>query len=63
MSEEALRSYRLSSMEEPTDEMLHAIMEGVAKSARESTLKAEEAKQKMLQDACEAARKKQQATC
>ena len=30
MSETQLRSYRLTSMEEPTDEMLHAIMEKVA---------------------------------
>lgn len=37
MSEELLHSYRLTSMEEPTDEMLHAIMEKVAKAAREST--------------------------
>lgn len=37
MSEEVLRSYRLTSMEEPTDEMLHAIMEKVAEAAREST--------------------------
>ena len=37
MSEETLRSYRLTSLEEPSDEMLHAIMEKVAQSAREST--------------------------
>lgn len=37
MSETQLRSYRLTSMEEPTDEMLHAIMEKVAESARRST--------------------------
>ena len=35
-------------MEEPTDEMLHAIMEKVAAAARESTKRAEEAKRRML---------------
>lgn len=48
MSEQQLRSYRLTSMEEPTDEMLHAIMEKVAESARKSTARAEEAKRRML---------------
>lgn len=37
MSEQELRSYRLSSLEDPTDEMLHAIMEQVAESARKSS--------------------------
>mgnify|MGYP003308452103 CR=1 FL=1 len=37
MSTQELQSYRLSSMEEPTDEMLHAIMEQVAESARQSS--------------------------
>lgn len=41
MSQEELHSYRLSSMEEPTDEMLHAIMEQVAESARRSSEKAD----------------------
>lgn len=40
MSEQQLRSYRLTSMEEPTDEMLHAIMEKVAESARRSSASA-----------------------
>ena len=48
MSEKQLRSYRLTSLEEPTDEMLHAIMEKVAAAARESTKRAEEAKRRML---------------
>lgn len=39
MTQEELRSYRLTSMEEPSDEMLHAIMEQVAESARRSTAK------------------------
>ena len=40
MSKEELRSYRLNSMEEPTDEMLEAIMLGVQEHARQSTIKA-----------------------
>lgn len=40
MSQEELRSYRLNSMEEPTDEMLEAIMQGVRESARRSTANA-----------------------
>ena len=35
-------------MEEPTDEMLHAIMEKVAAAARQSTARAEEVKRRML---------------
>jgi len=37
MSKEELRSYRLTSMEEPTDEMLEAIMLGVQETARRTT--------------------------
>ena len=48
MSETLLRSYRLTSMEEPTDEMLHAIMEKVAVAARESSARAENAKRRMM---------------
>ena len=40
MSKEELRSYRLNSAEEPTDEMLEAIMLAVQKSACQSTLTA-----------------------
>lgn len=53
MSEQQLRSYRLTSMEEPTDEMLHAIMEKVAEAARKSTERAEEAKRRMLAETAE----------
>ena len=41
MSKEELCSYRLNSMEEPTDEMLEAIMLGVQEHACQSTIKAE----------------------
>ena len=42
MIQKELRSYRLNSSEEPTDEMLHAIMLGVQETARQSTIKAEQ---------------------
>lgn len=37
MSKKELQSYRLSSLEEPTDEMLQAIMEGVAREAKRAS--------------------------
>ena len=43
------KKYRLSSMEEPTDEMLHALMEDVAQSARQSSANAEAEKKRRLQ--------------
>jgi len=39
MSKKELQSYRLSSMDEPTDEMLQAIMEQVAEVARQESAK------------------------
>ena len=39
MTQQELTSYRLSSLQEPTDDMLHAIMEQVAESAQRSTAK------------------------
>ena len=39
MSQQELTSYRLSSIEDPTDDMLYAIMEQVAESAKRSTAK------------------------
>ena len=43
---EVQKKYRLTSMEEPTDEMLQALMEDVAKAAKESSAKAEAEKQR-----------------
>ena len=37
MSEKELHSYRLSSLEEPTDEQLFALMEKVGETIQEST--------------------------
>ncbi len=47
---EIYRKYRLTSMEEPTDEMLQALMEDVAKAARESSAKAKAEKQKRFSE-------------
>lgn len=40
MSEKELNAYRLTSMEEPTDEMLSVIMKEAAEEASSSTAKA-----------------------
>ena len=45
---EVNKKYRLTSMEEPTDEMLQELMEDVAKAARESSAKAEAELQRRL---------------
>lgn len=47
-----IRNYRLTSMEEPTDEMQHELMRQVAESARQSTINAN----KVLQDKFEETR-------
>ena len=47
---EVHKKYRLTSMEEPTDEMLHALMEDVAKAARESSAKAKAEKQRRFSE-------------
>jgi hypothetical protein len=51
MTKEELRSYRLNSMEEPTDEMLQAIMEGVAEAAKQSSENAKKELERMKQEA------------
>jgi hypothetical protein len=47
MTKQELNSYRFLSGQEPTDEMLHAIMTAACESARK---KADEAQQKYEQD-------------
>ena len=47
---EVHKKYRLNSMEEPTDEMLQALMEDVVKAARESSAKAEAEKQRRISE-------------
>ena len=44
------KKYRLTSMEDPTDEMLQELMEDVAKAARESSARAEAEKQRRLSE-------------
>ncbi|MBR4782487.1 MAG: hypothetical protein IK023_01190 [Bacteroidaceae bacterium] len=45
---EIYKKYRLTSTEEPSDEMLHELMEDFAIAARESRVKAEAEKQRRL---------------
>lgn len=45
----SIDTYKLTSMEEPTDEVLLALMEKVAQAARESNAKAEAEKRRRLQ--------------
>lgn len=46
---EELKKYRLTSMEEPTDEMLHELMEGFLETVLESNKRAEEENRRRLQ--------------
>lgn len=46
---EIYKKYRLTSEEEPTDEMLQALMEDFALSARESSQRVEAEKKRRLQ--------------
>ena len=50
MSKQELHSYRLSSMEEPTDEQLFALMEQVREAALESTRRVAEIHHRRLQE-------------
>ncbi len=45
----SIDTYKLTSMEEPTDEVLQALMEKVARAARESKANAEAEKRRRLQ--------------
>lgn len=45
-----LNAYRLNSMEEPTDEQLHALMERVAIAARESSRNAQLELERRMQE-------------
>ena len=44
----SIDTYKLTSMEEPTDEVLQALMEKVARAARESKANAEAEKRRRL---------------
>lgn len=45
-----IEEYRLTSMEEPSDEILHELMEQVAESARKSSVNAKQVLQKKMQE-------------
>lgn len=45
-----LKDYRLNSMEEPTDEQLHALMEKVAEDARRQSANAKKVLERMIQE-------------
>lgn len=45
-----IKNYRLNSLEEPTDEMLHELMGQVAKSARESYQNAQRVLKERMED-------------
>ena len=45
----SIDTYKLTSTEEPSDEVLQALMEKVAQAARESNAKAEAEKRRRLQ--------------
>ena len=48
------KKYRLTSMDEPTDEMLQELMEDVAKAARESSDRAKAEHQRRLAEVAKA---------
>jgi len=50
---EKYKIYRLTSIEEPTDEMLQALMEDVAEEAKKSKAKAEVEKKRRLKAAAD----------
>lgn len=45
-----IKEYRLTSMEEPSDEILHELMEQVAESARQSSANAKRVLQEKMQE-------------
>lgn len=53
-----IRNYRLTSMEEPTDEMLHELMRQVAESARQSTINANKVLQNKFEETKELIRRR-----
>lgn len=55
-----IRNYRLTSMEEPTDEMLHELMRQVAESARQSTINANKVLQEKFEETREQIRRRRE---
>ena len=56
----SIREYRLTSMEEPSDEILHQLMEQVAESARQSSANAKRVLQEKMQETINMIRKQKQ---
>lgn len=57
MKDKSIDSYRLTSLEEPTDEMLEQIMKEVATDAKQ---KSDDAKKKYFEDLAEMIRNKKE---
>lgn len=55
-----IKDYRLTSMEEPTDAMLHELMSQVATSARQSSANAKQVLQQKMQETIELIRKQRE---
>lgn len=55
-----IRNYRLTSMEEPTDEMLHELMRQVAESAHQSTINANKVLQEKFEETREQIRRRRE---
>ena len=53
----SIKDYRLTSMEEPSDEILHELMEQVAETARKSSARAARVLQTKMQDTIATIRK------
>ena len=59
----SIKDYRLTSMEEPSDEILHELMEQVAETARKSSARAAHVLQTKMQDTIASIRKNRLAKC
>lgn len=55
-----IKDYRLTSMEEPSDELLHELMEQVVETARKSSAQAAHVLQTKMQDTIASIRMKRQ---
>ena len=55
-----LNTYRLTSLEEPTEEQLHALMEQVAIAARESSRRAKIEMERRMQEIVQIVLKRQE---
>ncbi len=55
-----IKNYRLTSLEEPTDEMLHELMSQIADSARESSANAKRVLQRKMQETIDTIRRQRQ---